>query len=926
MLRITRLTLLLSLAIGAAACDDDDDDGAAPPANANLNTLSGKIAAPGGAGLPGATIRFQGTETTTNANGLFFLPNIGDVPLGTQLVDIDGSTSTAVGTFPELEVMVNVAAGDTDITLPQIITLPDLDSLDAVTQTVTVDVNGATDADFTLMGPDGDIELDLPTGTIITLGGVPAAAPVDVNVTPVPNDEVPMPLPTGLQGSAFVTIQPGNAAFDADGMGAGLDVLLPNDGNVPIGTMVDVWSFDHDVGDWVNRSAETGNQGVVEDLGGGLTGIRASGVITEGGWHAGVIAVDTDCVTTLTGQVVDDMMNGLGGVSVFTDLGQFTTTASDGTFTLESVPAYELGVVPCTTTDVTVTAAAPPILGAVESAGTTILAADVMAGATTTVPDITLTIPTTGCVSGVVLGEDNPENADVTITGPTNTTATPQPNGSFFTCDLDPGSYTASYLFTGESVPTEVSFDIAANEVTTIVLQLARGTGSETITVNVVEGDGAPFPTYSAVDGALVLLRGTDSGSSAGLVQMTDAMGQATFENVDGPYDVTAVSEALSQGQFPGTVFRNASTLLQIDPAADQIGVLLGLGNEDGPASPTADATVSGTLSNVPAGCTVSVIVTNREYAGEDPTFENATFGETASYSLAVPSGQILDLFFEVDCSGTPDGAGFVLAVPALTPAEDRTVDFDFAGTSYATFGTSVGVSATGLSSPGTSDFFVEALLRETTEQIEAGVEVFEGLATDLPISVPLPDLAAAPANLFDTVAIGEAGYDFGNTFRFQCQDQRLSSTPAGITFDMVPAASLASPAAPVQLDPGTEAGTTFSYTIPGGTNGVNLFQIRGPGFFGDSGAEGLSTSVNWTIWGSAGTSSITIPPLPQSILDTGSYLGLFEGVRFTGVTTSLNDLFDENVGSNISSALNNFTTLQAGGVEFGIDVGTQQP
>lgn len=243
------------MALGLVACSSGSD---APPVpgNASLQTLSGKVTAPGGTPLTGATIRFEGVETTTGLTGAFILPGIGAVPVGARRVEIDGSTATTPGTYPDLEIVVNVDSSDTDVLLPQQIVLPDLSSADAGNQQVTTGVNGATDQAIDLEGPAGNLGLDGPAGTVIVLGSTPASGPVDLNVTPVPNDEVPMPLPDGLQASAFVTIQPSNGRFTTP-TGEGLDVRLPNGLDLPIGTEVDIWSFDHDDGDWVNRTAET---------------------------------------------------------------------------------------------------------------------------------------------------------------------------------------------------------------------------------------------------------------------------------------------------------------------------------------------------------------------------------------------------------------------------------------------------------------------------------------------------------------------------------------------------------------------------------------------------------------------------------------------------------------------------------------------
>ncbi len=920
LLRNLRTPLAIFLALGLIACSDSDDDPA--PGTASLQTLSGKINGPGGAGLQGATIRFEGSETTTDANGVFFLPDVGMVPVGTRFVEIDGTTATSAGSYPDLEVQVEVGLGDTDLTLPQTVTLPNLMSAASVMQMVAVDSSGETTEDIDVNnGVDGDIQLMGATGTVILIGNDPAVGAVDMNVTPVPNDEVPMPLPDGLLGSGFVTIQPGAARFSQPG-GGGLDVRLPNALGLPLGTEVDIWSFDHDVGAWVNRSLETGNQGIVVATPGG-TAVDASGVITEGGWHAPVVAVDPDCATTLTGRIVSAVDSGLGNVSVFTNLGQFTTTAADGTFSIPSVPAYDLSTTECTPISIDVDAVAPPVLGSSAASTVTVAAIDIVSGGTTALGDITITIPTTGCISGLVIGTSDASLADITVTGPTNITLTPNPNGTFFACELDPGSYTASYPFPGDLEATEVSFDVVANEVTTVALQAATGTGSETITVTVVRRGGGIYADHTPVDGAMVLLRGTDSGSSNGLLQMTDSNGETVFSNVSGPFDVTAVKDFASAGQFPGSIFRQASSLIDVDPPVDQIGVLLNLGGQDGPPTPTADATLSGTLTNVPLDCVVDIRVTNREFVDDEPTFFAAANGVTTNYSIPVPSGQVLDIYYGLICTTSPSGTGTVLGVAPIDTGLTGTVDIDLA-TGLATFDQSVTVQLSGVESPSEAFYSIGLLQIDATEQFVNSLFLDEDSALELPASLELPDFAVAPSNMFDNALEVDTSYLDGNTERSQNAQTRVDVASPTFTFVLPASSSLVSPAAPVIVDSASVSGTTFVFTAQGGANGVNLLSLRGPNF-GKGDAEGGFTFIDWTIWAAPGVTSITLPPTPSAILSPGNYTAEFEAVRFDGILASFNAVFTDQVGENINDLLRDNTAIRSGTVRFDVQVEAPQ-
>ncbi len=912
------------LALGLVACSSGSDDPPVVPVNASLQTLSGEISGPGGLPLAGATVRFEGVETTTSLTGAFILPGIGAVPVGARQVEIDGTTATTPGTYPELEILVDVSSSDTDVILPQQIVLPNLASVDAGNQQVTTSISGVTDQAIDLDGPAGDLGLDGPAGTVILLGSAPASGPVDLNVTPVPNDEVPMPLPGGLQASSFVTIQPGNGRFTTP-TGDGLDVRLPNGLGLPIGTEVDIWSFDHDVSDWVNRTDETGNRGTVVDIGDGNTAVDASGVITEGGWHAPVVPVNVEWATTISGRIVDGTGTPVTDVSVFTDLGQFTQTEVDGTFRLFSVAAYDLAETEiCTPREVTVTAMAPLTLGATLNVITTVTAGDVVPGGETAMDDIALAIPGTGCVSGQVLGLADASVAGVTISGPTNLFLTPAVNGSFFDCSLDPGNYTASYFFPGATTSTTTEFSLAAGEIATVVIQMAMGTGSETITVNVARRGGGPAPMSTPVDGALVLLAGADLGSSEGLVQMTNEFGQTTFENVDGPFTVTAVAEFSSEGSSPGTVFRQASSVIGLDPTGNEIGLLLNLGGADGPATPPADATLTGTLTGVPSDCTVDLVVTNREFAGSQPTFQNGATGQ-ATYAIPVPSGQALDLFFRLICTTSTGGLGYELDMAPFASGETRTLDLDLSQ-GLALLDQAVSVVPSGVESPAISTYGGELDQTELMGGFQNNIVVTNGFSNELPAEAALPDLAAAPSNLFDNVIEFENSYGDSGTSRSQEVSTRLTATPPTLSVVLPASSSLISPSLPAQFISGQFQGETLVFTAPGGTNGVNLFQIRNSEISQEkSTTEGSPLLTDWTIWAGPAVTSLTIPPAPSTVLLPNLYDVEFSGARFEGVTSTLSGIFNEQVNLNINALLEDYTVFRTGNVEFPIEI-TQAP
>lgn len=859
-----------------------------------LESLSGRINGSGGVPLSGATVRFEGTTVLTDGSGSFLVPSLGALPTGTYTVEIDGSTATTLGDYPALEVLLRILAGEPHAVLPQVVTLPDLTNPDSAVQAVAVDGFGATLDPIALAGPGGDIELEGPAGTVITIDGVAASQGVDLNVTPVPADELPMPLPDDLVGSSFVTIQPGNAGFATPG-GAGLDVTLPNSGELPVGATVDIWSFDHDVADWVNRSVETGNQGVVVDLGGGVTAVRATGVITEGGWHAPAVAIDIDCASEVVGRVTDSSGTPLADVSVFTGLGQFATTASDGTFSLGLVPAYDLSSSPCVLIGFEITAAAPPLLGSVTGNTIPVQAGDIQPGGVTDVGDLQLAIPLTGCVTGIVNGTLANPGAEVELSGSTPTMLAIGPSGTFAGCALAPGAYTASVLFAGDPAPTSVAFDIVANAITTVTLQAVAGGGSGDLTVTVIQHDLDPGNPGDPVQGAQVFLQGTDAGSAGGLLMITDSNGRATFSDVDGPYQITAYDETVIAGPFFDSVSRAAVSVVDLVPPGNEVTLAfeLDLSLDQGPQP---DATLQGDVLGNTSNCPLTISVSDRPL-GE---FFEALDGNLTDYSFGVPSAVVLDLFVTLACgTGNTDvtSAGFVPGIPALAPGETRTVDVDVSGTSFADFDVPVAVTLQNEASATTtirSGAF--QIFDLSTPGIGGYADLFTTTDAPAPATWDLAPLDSGPFAGFD----GRASYFLSATgavppaAQTQSFSQRLSGAiPSSLDIELLPLPQLDAPASPIQTD--TPGGLMLLFTPPDTPSGMSGFeQVVFAGFAPTGGGinplEGVL--VTWSIALREGSTSLVLPPVAEQILEPGDYIGSLVSLRLTGDPIDYDEVF----------------------------------
>lgn len=646
-------------------------------------------------------------DTVTDVNGNFVVSGL---PPGPVEVRIDGTTATGkpVGsTFGVLLVMAEVAPeGGSE--LPQALVLPDLNNPKAAKQTVAVNVLGQTSEviDAT-SGTGAPIQIAGPIGTTILIGGVPASAAVAINVTPVSPSEVPMPLLDAegnpLDAASYVTVQPPNAQFDTsvpgltEGVLSGLDIVLPNDRGFPPGTLVDIWSFDHDAGAWVNRTAQTGQQGEVSLDG---TRIEAEKVIVKGGWHAPVLPVDPDCGTKLVGRLIDSVtLAPVPGATVATDIGQFATTDANGDFELVSVPAYELPSFPCVPIDVTVNVITSVNYGHAQTS-VVVSAGTLLPGDCTDIGDIPIVIPAKGSLVGKLTKNGVPvAGGTVQIAGASSFTLTSDAKGQFFATCVAKGSYTASHTFAGDASATVVAFGIQANKLTAINLQKSSGTGTKDITICVVKTGSSTLASFPPVAGAQVLLVGSDPASAAGVLGTTNTSGKVTFLKVTPPYTITAQADrpVFEGGEL--LLARLATSVIGITPKTASITVFIEADFDTG-GNDLFDATLSGTVSNIPVpppggflpGYEIELLDSD---TGEQVTTLFVDPG-TGLFSGGMPSGSTyhvvfrqVEFFEQLGQIGPGDGTGFAfgsrtlaadaqvnLAGPA--PAGTLQVDFDF--------------------------------------------------------------------------------------------------------------------------------------------------------------------------------------------------------------------------------------------------------
>jgi hypothetical protein len=227
--------------------------------------------------VQGVTVRIDETtrSTATDAQGLFAFDG---APVGYVKLIVDGSTAQRPGTWPTLEFAMYTNAGqDNTIGMP-IYLLP-------IDVTRGIQVTETTGGTLTFAELPG-FALTVAPGSALFPNGSRAGT---VSATLVHADKMPMTPGFGQQPRFIVTIQPPGVHFDPPAK-----LTLPNlDGMAP-GEITELYSFDHDLGQFIAIGTGT----VSED---GTTVVSDPGVgIIKGGWHCGGNPNPTGTACTIT--------------------------------------------------------------------------------------------------------------------------------------------------------------------------------------------------------------------------------------------------------------------------------------------------------------------------------------------------------------------------------------------------------------------------------------------------------------------------------------------------------------------------------------------------------------------------------------------------------------------------------------------------
>lgn len=213
--------------------------------------------------IPGVTVRIENTDRTakTNQQGRF---TIEQAPVGPVHIIVDGSTATVIGEFPSLSYhLVTVSGVDNPMSSP--VYMVKLDTENGV-------MAGKEDVVLTLDNFPG-FKLEIAKDSVTFPDGSREGI---VSVTSVNASKVPMAPPNGMQPQFIVTIQPVGAVFFP-----AAKLTLPNiDGHAP-GAQVEMYSFDHDLEEFVAIGL-----GTVSEDGSIVSSNPGVGVI-KAGWHCG---------------------------------------------------------------------------------------------------------------------------------------------------------------------------------------------------------------------------------------------------------------------------------------------------------------------------------------------------------------------------------------------------------------------------------------------------------------------------------------------------------------------------------------------------------------------------------------------------------------------------------------------------------------
>ena len=238
------------------------------PAN---TSVSGVVLDNTDAPVPGATLIIADTtlSTTSDQQGQF---SITGVPVGRVRLFVDGSTVQRAGTWPNLEFSLITVAGQNNTVERGAIYLLPLEIPGGQPGENKVCVDATHGGTITLSEVPG-FSLTILPGSATFPNGLHNGC---VMATPVHPDKMPKLPNFGQQPRFAVTIQPAGTLFNPPA-----PIAIPNADNLPPGQKTDMYSYDHELEQFVSIGT-----GTVSDDGTVVQSDPGIGVI-KAGWHCG---------------------------------------------------------------------------------------------------------------------------------------------------------------------------------------------------------------------------------------------------------------------------------------------------------------------------------------------------------------------------------------------------------------------------------------------------------------------------------------------------------------------------------------------------------------------------------------------------------------------------------------------------------------
>jgi RHS repeat-associated protein len=199
----------------------------APP---GTTALAGQVLQRNGLPLAGVRVSIEGTstDTTTDEAGRFLLS---DLPAGHQTLVVNGETVPGDERYGSYEVSVELEDHKTTA-LDYTVWLSPLDPAG------NRSIESPTPHETNLTTPSiPGLEVRIPAGTVIK--NAAGETVKDLNITAIPVNQAPFPLPPFVPIPVYFTIQPGRAYLSK-----GAQIVYPNWGDLRPGQRAEFWNYD----------------------------------------------------------------------------------------------------------------------------------------------------------------------------------------------------------------------------------------------------------------------------------------------------------------------------------------------------------------------------------------------------------------------------------------------------------------------------------------------------------------------------------------------------------------------------------------------------------------------------------------------------------------------------------------------------------